>query len=139
MKGKSTITVDAIVNVPPEKAWECWTEAAHITHWNFASEDWWCPAAENDPQPGGLFSWRMEARDGSIGFDFSGEFLEVDPHKRIESRLDDGRILEVVFEDLGSATRVTETFEAEDTNSVEMQRAGWQAILDNFKKHTESV
>ncbi len=135
---KTTITVETTVNQPIAQVWERWTQPEHITHWNFASDDWHCPAAVNNVQPGERFSWRMEARDGSVGFDFSGVYDQVQPHKQIVYTMDDGRQATIDFTDLGDRTKVTETFEAEGTHSIELQRSGWQAILDNFRKYAET-
>jgi len=133
-----TITIETTVNAPVEKAWKYWTEPAHITKWNFASDDWQCPTAQSDLKPGGKFSCRMEAKDGSLGFDFGGVYDEVKNNELINYTLGDDRKVSVKFSDLGGKTKVTETFEAESTHSEEMQRNGWQAILDNYKKHVES-
>lgn len=135
---KILVTVEVEVNAAPEKVWECWTQPEHITQWNFASPDWCCPSAVNDLRIGGAFSWRMEAKDGSFGFDYSGTFEDVMPIARIESRLDDGREVKVFFEPAEAGVKVIETFEVEDEHSVEMQKAGWQAILENFKRHAEA-
>ena len=135
---RTTITVQTTVNQPIDQVWERWTQPEHITHWNFASDDWHCPSAVNNVQPGERFSWRMEARDGSVGFDFSGVYDQVKQHEQIVYTMDDGRQATIDFTDLGGQTRVTETFEAEGTHSIEMQRSGWQAILDNFKKYAET-
>jgi uncharacterized protein YndB with AHSA1/START domain len=118
--------------------WECWTLPTHIQAWNAASQDWHTPYAENDLRKGGRFTFRMEARDGSEGFDFGGEYTEVTNQQRIAYRMDDGRKVTVDFEDRGSTTRIQEVFEAETQHSVEMQQAGWQAILDNFRNYTEA-
>ena len=134
---KTKITVETIVNAPIEKAWEYFTKPEHITKWNFASSDWHSPTAENDLQPGGKFNYRMEAKDGSFGFDFGGVYDAVETNKTIEYTIGDGRKVRVDFSDDNGATKVTETFEAESTNSVELQKGGWQAILDNYKKHAE--
>ena len=133
-----TITVTATVNAPVAKVWECFTQPEHITKWNSASPDWHTPSATNDLWPGGTFTARMEARDGSMGFDFAGTYDEVVLHKRIAYTMSDGRKVIVVFAEENGATRVSETFEIERQNSPGMQRAGWQAILDNFKAHAES-
>jgi uncharacterized protein YndB with AHSA1/START domain len=135
---KTVISIDTIVKVPIQKVWEMWTEPKHITKWNFASDDWQCPSAENDLQVGGKFSSRMEAKDGSFGFDFGGHHTEVEEFKKISSILEDGRKMTVIFETHGAGTKVIEDFEAENTNSIELQKEGWQAILNNFKKHAES-
>jgi len=132
------ITVEAIVQAPVGRVWDYWTKPEHIKQWNNASEDWHTPHAENDLRAGGAFSSRMEAKDGSFGFDFGGVYDEVSEHERIAYTLGDGRKVAIDFISQGEATRVVETFEAEQTNAVEMQQAGWQAILDNFKKHAEA-
>ena len=134
----SMITIQTVVNAPVEKVWAYWTEPQHITRWNAASDDWHTPFAENDLRPGGKFSSRMEAKDGSFGFDFGGTYDAVEEHKYIEYTIGDGRKVEVHFSNEGIATTVVENFEAETTNSEEMQRTGWQSILDNFKRYTES-
>ncbi|MBN8678134.1 MAG: SRPBCC family protein [Chitinophagales bacterium] len=139
MDNKTPITVQALVNAPLEKAWACWTDPAHITQWNHASDDWHCPKATNDPRTCGKFSATMAARDGSMSFDFEGTYDEVIPMEKLSYQMPDGRKVLVTFAEEGSGTVVTETFDPEDMNPLEMQRAGWQAILDNYKKHTESV
>ena len=136
---KTKITVETIVHLPIEKAWEYFTKPEHITKWNFASSDWHSPTAENDLQPGGKFNYRMEAKDGSFGFDFGGIYDNVKKNELIEYTMGDGRKVQVTFSPYGDQTKIVETFDAETTNSVEMQRGGWQAILDNFKKYTESI
>ncbi len=135
---KEIISVEAEIAVPIATVWQCWTTPADIIHWNNASPDWCTPRAENDLRPGGRFSYRMEARDGSAGFDFWGDYDEVALHRRIAYTMGDGRKATVRFEEAGSQTRVVESFEAEDTNPVELQRGGWQAILDNFKRYVET-
>ncbi|MDX2003494.1 MAG: SRPBCC family protein [Chitinophagales bacterium] len=135
---KTMITVSTIINAPVEKVWDYWTKPEHITQWNQASPDWHCPIATNDLMPEGKFVWRMEAKDGSFGFDFSGKYLEIAPQERIKSVMDDGRTIEISFEPQANGVKVTEVFEAESTNPIEMQQAGWQAILNNFKAYTES-
>ncbi len=132
-----SITVQAIVRAPLEKTWQYWTAPEHITQWNHASDDWHSPRAENDLRPGGKFSCRMEARDGSDGFDFGGVYDEVDLLHRISYTMGDDRKVQVDFMADGHNTRVVEVFETEPTHSPEMQQKGWQAILDNFKKYTE--
>jgi uncharacterized protein YndB with AHSA1/START domain len=134
-----TITVEATIEAPIERVWETWTKPEHIIHWNNASDDWFTPKAENDLRPGGKFSSRMEARDGSFGFDFEGVYDEVTDHKLISYTLGDERKVKIEFEEKGDQTLVTETFNAETQNPVEMQKAGWQAILNNFKKYTEGL
>jgi uncharacterized protein YndB with AHSA1/START domain len=134
---KTIITVRATINAPIEKVWEFWTDPKHIVHWNNASDDWHTPVAENDLKVGGGFLSRMEARDGSSGFDFTGKYSKVEHNSQIEYILDDGRNVQVTFVSRGNVTIVTEAFEAELTNSKEVQEAGWQAILDNFKNYVE--
>lgn len=136
---KSMITVSAIVNAPVAKVWDAWTNPEHIVKWNAASDDWHTPKAENDARTGGKFMSRMEAKDGSWGFDFEGVYDEVKDHELIAYTLGDGRTVNIIFESEGNATKVTETFEAETQNSLEMQQSGWQAIMDSFKKYTESI
>ena len=129
------ITVETTVPVSPELAWEYWTEPRHITQWNQASEDWHTPRAENDLRVGGAFTSRMESKDGKFGFDFGGVYDAVEPHRLLASTLGDGRTVQVSFEPVPAGTRIVETFEAEDENSVELQRTGWQAILDNYRRY----
>ena len=133
-----TITISVTINAPREKVWEWWTKPAHITQWNFAHPSWHCPAAINDLHPGGAMSWRMEARDGSAGFNFGGTYETIKPEQEIHCRLDDGRKWHIMFEVSQGATMVTETFEIEDQHSGEQQRQGWQAILNQFKHYVES-
>jgi uncharacterized protein YndB with AHSA1/START domain len=137
-KEKAIITVESVVDAPVDKIWEYWTTPVHITKWNNASDDWWTPRAENDLRPGGSFSCRMEAKDGSFGFDFGGVYDDVKTKEYIGYTIGDGRKVEVSFSANGNSTKVVESFEAENQNSVEMQKGGWQAILDNFKRYTES-
>jgi uncharacterized protein YndB with AHSA1/START domain len=134
----TSITVRVIINIPVERAWEYWTEPRHIMKWNNASDDWHTPKAENDLRAGGKFLSRMEARDGSMGFDFSGKYSKIEPLNLIEYILDDERKVQIRFEPVGEKTMITEVFEAEQENPIEMQKTGWQAILDNFKKYTEA-
>ncbi|MEH6763251.1 MAG: SRPBCC family protein [Aequorivita antarctica] len=131
------ITVESTVNAEPKKVWEYWNQPEHITNWNFASPDWHCPKATNDLRVGGKLSSRMEAKDGSFGFDFNVIYDEVVPQKKISYTMEDGRKATTTFEDLGGKTKVITTFDSESENPLEMQRSGWQAILDNFKKYTE--
>ncbi|SHI49153.1 Uncharacterized conserved protein YndB, AHSA1/START domain [Clostridium amylolyticum] len=136
-QGKQTITVKTTLNAPVETVWKYWTEPEHIKKWNNASEDWHTTAAENDLRVGGKFLSRMEAKDGSFGFDFNGIYDEVKLYELIAYTMADGRKVEITFVCGENKTEVTETFEAESTHSIEMQQGGWQAILDNFKKYTE--
>ncbi|PVY40240.1 SRPBCC family protein [Pontibacter virosus] len=135
----TSVTISANVQAPVAKVWRCWTDPQHITRWNNASDDWHTPRAENDLQVGGTFLSRMEAKDGSMGFDFNGTYTDVQKHKRIAYALEDGRKVEIKFEPAGNETRVTEIFDADPSHSVEMQQAGWQAILDNFKNYVEAA
>lgn len=132
------ITIETTVNAPVEKVWKYWNEPAHITKWNSASNDWHTPWAKNDLRPGGKLTSRMEAKDGSFGFDFEGVYDVVKPNEYIEYTLGDGRKVKITLTSAGNGTHVSESFDAETENSEEMQRMGWQAILDNFKKYTES-
>ena len=134
----TVITVENTVNAPVSKVWEYWSKPEHITKWNSASDDWHTPRAENDLRVGGKFTARMEAKDGSFGFDFGGIYDAVRENEYIEYTLGDGRKVKVHFKDQGDSTKVTESFDAESTNSVELQRGGWQAILDDFKKYVEA-
>lgn len=136
---KSAITVEATVNAPVEKVWKSWSEPQHITKWCAASDDWHAPYAENDLRKDGKFKTTMAAKDGSFSFDFEGEYSNVQPNKLIEYAMSDGRKVKILFTANGNETKVTETFDPENENPIEMQRGGWQAILDNFKKYTESI
>lgn len=135
---KANITVQTTVNAPIDKVWKLWTDPEHVMQWNNASDDWHTPKAENDLRVGGRFVYRMEAKDGSFGFDFDGEYTTVEEHKTIEYRIADGRVVRIDFVSDGNTTTVTETFEAEETHSLELQRSGWQSIIDNFKRYVES-
>jgi len=134
----SKITVEATVAAPIDKVWESWTTPQHIQKWNNASEDWHTPKATNDLRTGGNFLTRMEAKDGSFGFDFSGTYTEVVKHEFIAYELGDGRKVSITFENYGASTKVIETFDPENQNPIEMQKEGWQAILNNFKTYTEN-
>jgi uncharacterized protein YndB with AHSA1/START domain len=134
---KTTITVETVIKAPVEKVWKFWNEPEHITQWCFASDDWHAPRAENDLRKDGKMKTTMAAKDGSFTFDFEAVYTNVVPNKRIEYNIVDGRKVDIRFTPNGNETKVTETFEAESTNPIEMQRGGWQAILDNFKKHVE--
>jgi uncharacterized protein YndB with AHSA1/START domain len=131
------ITVQTVVHVPVEKAWEYWTTPQHILEWNAASDDWHTTDAANDLRVGGTFSSRMEAKDKSTGFDFNGTYTEVVPHERIAYTMEDGRKVEITFEKTDDGVKIVETFEMEHENPREMQQAGWQSILDRFKAYAE--
>ena len=132
------IAVQAIVSADSKKVWEYYTEPEHITQWNTATPDWHCPKVENDVRVGGKYSARMEAKDGSFGFDFEAIYDEIVEGECFTYTLSDGRKATTTFEGLNGKTKVTITFDAESENPVEMQRAGWQAILDNFKHYAET-
>ena len=135
---KNKIQVETMVNAPVEKVWNYWTSPQHIMKWNNASDDWHTPSVENDFKVGGKFLARMEARDGSMGFDFWGIYDQIIEHELIEYTLGDNRKVTINFSGNGNQTQVIETFEAEKDNSEEMQKGGWQSILDNFKAYVEA-
>lgn len=132
------ISVQATIAADTKKVWDFYTNPEHITQWNFAADDWHCPNAENDLRVGGKYRSRMEAKDGSWGFDFEAVYDEVIPEKKFTYTMTDGRKASVAFDNLDGKTKVIVNFDAETENSVDMQKEGWQAILDNFKKYTES-
>lgn len=134
---KTAITVEALVKAPIEKVWKSWSEPGHITQWCQASDDWHAPYAENDLRKDGKFKTTMAAKDGSASFDFEGVYTNVQENKVIEYVMADGRTVKITFSANGDETQVTETFDAESFHPIEVQRGGWQAILDNFKKYTE--
>lgn len=134
----TAITVSTIIKAPINQVWDAWTNPEHITQWTFASDDWHSPTAENDLRIDGRFKTRMEAKDGSVGFDFEGTYTNVNGQETIEYTMDDGRRVSVKFIEDGEMTRVLETFDTESEHPEEMQRAGWQAILDNFKNYVEN-
>jgi uncharacterized protein YndB with AHSA1/START domain len=133
-----SITVEANIKSTVEKVWEYWTKPEHITKWCFASTDWEAPNAENDLRIGGKFMTRMSAKDKSVGFDFGGVYTDVKEFEYIAYVIGDGRKVEISFATSSDGVLVKETFDPETENPIEMQRAGWQAILDNFKKYAES-
>ena len=133
------LVVEAIVNNEREKVWEAYTNPKLITKWNHADESWHCPKAEHDLVPGGKFNFRMEAKDGSEGFDFTGVYDEVVFPERILFTMDDGRTARITFEELGNSTHVKVSFDPENENPHKMQVGGWQAILNNFKTVAESL
>jgi uncharacterized protein YndB with AHSA1/START domain len=132
------IKIETTVNADLEKVWQYWTEPRHIIRWNSASDDWCTLKAENDLREGGTFSSTMAAKDGSMSFDFGGTYDKVKKHERIEYTMGDNRKARVLFSSSGSETTVTEEFETENTHPPELQKNGWQAILNNFKKHVEA-
>lgn len=132
------ITIETVVNAPLERVWEAWNNPTEIQQWNAASPDWHTTRSTVDLRVGGQFTSRMEAKDGSMGFDFEGTYTRIEPQRRIEYRMSDGREVEVLFEERADGVLVTNTFDAESENPAEMQRQGWQAILDNFGRHVEA-
>lgn len=132
------ITVEAIIEAPIDMVWDFWTKPEHVMHWNFASNDWHCPKANSDFNVGGEFHYIMAAKDGSLEFDFCGTFTKIIDKTFIEIFLEDGRELNIQFESVRNATKIIETFEPEEVNSMELQKQGWQAILNNFKAYAES-
>jgi len=133
------ITVQTVVNAPMDKVWEYWTSPEHITGWAFASDDWEALAVENDLRTGGKFKTRMQAKNGSSGFDFTGTYTDVIENELIEYDMDDGRHVKVEFEETPDGVKIIEAFDPEKENPEDVQRSGWQAILDNFKKYVEKL
>jgi uncharacterized protein YndB with AHSA1/START domain len=131
------ITIETNIKATQQKVWDYYNEPKHIINWNFAHESWCCPSSENDLKVGGKFKNRMEAKDGSFGFDLEGTYDEVNELKDIKYHLGDGRKVETQFVDNGDSTTLIQTFDPEANNPIEMQKGGWQAILDNFKKYVE--
>lgn len=138
MSTSTRITISTHINKPVAHVWKIWTEPEHIMQWNAASDDWHCPKATNDLRPAGKFSSTMAARDGSFSFDFAGVYDDVQLNKRIAYTMTDGRPVEILFANVNGRTLVTESFDAETEHPLEMQRAGWQAILDRFKAYAEA-
>ena len=136
---KPVITVEAIVKKPITTVWECWTKPEHITKWCFASDDWHAPSSTSDFKVGGKISTRMEAKDGSFGFDFWGIYNEIIPNEKLAITMGDDRKWDTYFSAVDGSVKVVEEFEAECQNPIEMQQAGWQMILNNFKKYVESL
>lgn len=134
-----TITVETSVNAGIDKVWSAWTQPEHIKKWNAASDDWHTTIAEVNLKVGGEFMLRMEARDGSTGFDFRGTYEKIIEEEAIEYSLEDGRRVSITFVPHGQAVRVRETFDAEEEHSVEAQKQGWQSILNRFKNYVEST
>ena len=134
---KTIITVEAIIDAPIETVWKNWTSPQNIVLWNAASEDWHTTWAENDLRIDGKFCFRMEAKDGSAGFDFGGKYEEVQANEQITYTADDGRKVKVIFTKEEYKTRIVQLFEAENENPIKLQKKGWQAILNNFKNYVE--
>lgn len=137
MNSNQTITVTTTIDANLDDVWRFWTEPEHIKQWNNASDDWHTTSAKNELTNGGRFTSRMEAKDGSAGFDFGGTYTKVKPQQHLAYTLDDERKVTVDFQDKGDKVKITEIFDPEDQNPAEMQRDGWQAILDNFKRYVE--
>lgn len=132
------IQIEVLVKGDLDTVWEYWNAPEHISQWAFASEDWGASPTQNDLRQGGRFSTRMAAKDGSAGFDFSGTYTKVVPGSELDYTLDDGRTVTIDFLEEGEGMiKIVQTFEMEQENSEELQRSGWQAFLDNFKKHVE--
>ena len=132
------ITVEKIVKARLNQVWDAWNNPADIKQWNSAQDDWHTTQSAVDLREGGKFSARMESRDGSEGFDFEGTYTRVVPQQTIEYRMSDGREVKVEFSERAGGVLVKETFDPENENPHEMQRQGWQAILDNFGRHVEA-
>ncbi len=139
MESPAKITVSITTPITLETAWQVWTNPEHIVNWNFASDDWCAPRASNDLKNGGTFSYRMEAKDGSFGFDLNGTYTNLKPLELIEYLLEDGRKVSILFESKDNETHIIQTFEAENQNPIELQQNGWQAIMNNYKKYAESL
>jgi uncharacterized protein YndB with AHSA1/START domain len=133
------IAIETTVEAPIQRVWAAWITPEDIQRWNFATDEWICPRADIELSVGGKFSYRMEARDGSIGFDFEGVFTRIENNRLIEFELGDQRRVSVEFSEAENGVRLVERFEVEDQHSAEQQREGWQSILDNFKKHVEAT
>lgn len=133
------IVIEVIINKPIHVVWDCWIRPEHITNWNFASDDWECPIAENNVVVGGKFSWKMSAKDGSMSFAFEGTYTYIKDNEVIKYKLDDDRQVKIEFKEMGIGVKIIETFDAETENSEENQKNGWQSILNNFKKYAESL
>ena len=138
MSSFNSITIRATIKAPRDVVWKYLTEPAHVVNWNHASDDWHTTSAENDLQVGGKFNYRMEAKDGSFGFDFGGVYEQIIQNQLLAYSLADNRKVSIELSGLGDVTVVTETFDAENENPLEMQQTGWQAILNNLKQYTES-
>ena len=137
-ENKQVITVETTVDAPVEKVWEYFSLPKHIINWNNASEDWCTPSSENDFKEGGKFTNRMQAKDGSVGFDFWGIYDKIIQNEYIEYTLGDDRNVKINFAPEGEGTKITERFEAETSHPADVQKKGWQNILDSFKKYTEN-
>lgn len=133
------ITVEVIIDRAVEKVWELWNSPDHIVNWNHASDDWHTVRAENELRVGGRFFYRMEAKDKSFGFDFQAVYDRVEENRELTYTMIDDRCCKTIFDIMGESTKITTTFDSENENPIELQKAGWQAILNNFKKYAESI
>lgn len=131
------LKIEATVAADPKKVWSYWTKPEHITKWNFADPSWQCPKASNDLKVGGKYAARMEAKDGSFGFDFVATYNEVEDQRKLTYTMEDGRQATTTFENTGGKTKITTVFDPEKIHPEDFQQAGWQSILNNFKKYTE--
>jgi uncharacterized protein YndB with AHSA1/START domain len=137
-QSKTQITIGTVIDAPVEKVWDYWTKPEHITQWNHASEDWHCPAAENDLRESGKFCYTMASKDGKMSFGFEGRYLLVKEHQHIHYQIADGRNVQISFTKTSEGIQITETFESENFHPAALQHAGWQSILDNFKRYVEN-
>lgn len=138
MTEQKRITVEATINAPVTKVWQAWNTPGDIIKWNTPDPSWHCPSSENDLRVNGTFKNRMEAKDGSFGFDFEGTYNRVDLNREIAYTMPDGRKVDTLFVENGGMTTLTTTFDPETQNDPEFQKQGWQAILNNFAKYVES-
>ena len=138
MENKISLQVEINTTSTLQKTWDYFTNPSHITQWYFASDDWCCPNAQNDLKTNGKFLIRMQSKDGTMGFDFEGIYSTIEFNKKIDYYLADGRTVSTLFETTNNNTKVTQIFDAENENPIEMQQAGWQAILNNFKTYVEN-
>jgi uncharacterized protein YndB with AHSA1/START domain len=139
MNTDKSIAIEIVVHAPMEIVWNCWNTPEHIVQWAFASDDWEAPRAENDLRVGGKFLTTMAAKDKSSSFDLTGAYTVVKEHEQIDYTMEGGRKVSTVFTQTPDGVQIRETFEIEDENPREMQRTGWQSILNNFKKHAETI
>ncbi|MBU2886942.1 SRPBCC domain-containing protein [Gilvimarinus agarilyticus] len=132
------ILIETLVNAPLSTVWNAWVTPEDITHWNTASDEWCCPSAELDLSQGGRFNYRMQAKDGTAGFDFEGEFTAIIPHQLIRYQLADQRMVEIKFTALKNSVEIIQTFDTEDNHTAEQQKQGWLSILNSFKNYVEN-
>jgi uncharacterized protein YndB with AHSA1/START domain len=139
MAKKKSVSIEVYINAPINLVWDVWNNPKYVVQWNHASDDWHSPSATNQFYVKGKFVYRMEAKDGSFSFDFSGTYMEIQEYKLVVTKLDDDRMVRVEFIELVDSVKVIEEFEIEDENSIELQRQGWLSILNNFKQYTEQI